>query len=192
MTAPVPDYDARGFGVATGYSPRPSTSEARVARFFGLSGDSWLRHANPASVWTRFAGLWFLALAVWSRDWIGWWSLIPIAAGIVFVFVNPLLFPVPRSTRNWASKGVFGERVYAERRSVELPAQFGTRVPNVANALSGLGVVLAAYGLVVLDPVATVGGLVLTQTAKAWYIDRMVLLFDDAKTRNGEYASWEF
>ena len=35
--------------------------------------------------------------------------------------VNPLLFPTPRSTRNWASKGVFGERIWADRNTVELP-----------------------------------------------------------------------
>lgn len=189
-TTPTTPSDADGFGVWTGYSPR--TSEARVAKFFGLSGDSWLKHANPASVWTRFAGLWFMALAVWSRDWIGWWSLIAIAAGIVFVVVNPLLFKVPRSTRNWASKGVFGERVFSERREVPLPPQFGTRVPNVANLLSVLGLALLAYGLVVLDPVSTIGGLVLTQTAKAWYIDRMVLLYEHTKATNPEHASWEF
>ena len=33
------------------------TSERRVASLFGLKGDSWMRHANPWSVWTRFAVL---------------------------------------------------------------------------------------------------------------------------------------
>jgi hypothetical protein len=28
-----------------------------------------MRHANPVSVWTRFAVLPLLALAVWSREW---------------------------------------------------------------------------------------------------------------------------
>ena len=50
------------------------TSEQRVAKLFGLSGDSWERHANPISVWTRFAVLPMLALSIWSRDWIGWWA----------------------------------------------------------------------------------------------------------------------
>lgn len=31
------------------------TSERKVARFFGLEGENWMRHANPISVWTRFA-----------------------------------------------------------------------------------------------------------------------------------------
>ena len=79
-----------------------------VNKLFGLEGDKWMRHSNPVSVWTRFAVLPLLALAIWSREWIGWWSLAAVTLVLVFMVVNPLLFPRPRSTRNWASKGVFG------------------------------------------------------------------------------------
>ena len=178
MTTPTP----------TPTSPHAETSQRRVARFFGLEGDHWMRHANPWSVGTRFAVMPMIALSVWSREWIGWWCLIPIALSVLFMFVNPLLFPPPRSTRNWASKGVFGERVYAERNVVVVPPQFLSRVPKVTNALSGLGLLLLVYGLVVLDPVAVVAGIALQETAKAWYIDRMVLLYEDMKTRDPEYA----
>ena len=47
------------------------------------------------------------------------------------------------------------------------------------------------YGLVVLDPLAVVAALVIQQTAKSWYIDRMVLLYEDMKARDPEYAHWE-
>jgi hypothetical protein len=110
-----------------------ATGERRVARLFGLQGETWMRHANPLSVWTRFAVLPLLAASIWSRDWIGWWSLVPLVLSLVFMVVNPLLFPTPRSTRNWASKAVFGERIWADRNTVELPEQFRTsRVPAVA------------------------------------------------------------
>ena len=56
-----------------------------VTKLFGLEGDRWLRHANPVSVWTRFAVLPLLALAVWSREWIGWWSLAAVALVLVFM-----------------------------------------------------------------------------------------------------------
>jgi hypothetical protein len=168
------------------------TLEHRVAKLFGLEGDKWMRHANPWSVGTRFAVLPLLALSVWSRDWVGWWSLIPVALSVVFLMVNPLLFPPPRSTRNWASKGVFGERVYSNRKSVEIPPQYRSPVPTIANALSAVGMFLLAYGLVVLDPVAVLAALFLQQTAKSWYIDRMVLLYDDMKARDPEYARWEY
>ena len=143
-----------------------------VNKLFGLEGDKWMRHANPVSVWTRFAVLPLLALAVWSREWIGWWSLAAVALALVFMMVNPLLFPPPRSTRNWASRGVFGERIWTERGSVELPPQFRSKVQ--------------------LDLLAVVSGLVILQTAKAWFIDRMVLLFEHMKGANPTYAAWEY
>ncbi len=55
-----------------------------VPRLFGLEGEAWMRHANPASVWTRFAALPLLALALWSRVWIGWWALLPVAAALAW------------------------------------------------------------------------------------------------------------
>jgi uncharacterized membrane protein len=55
-----------------------------------------------------------------------------------------------------------------------------------------VGMAVLAWGLVELDLLAVVSGLVIVQCAKAWFIDRMVLLFEDMKTRNPEYASWEY
>ncbi|MEV4315663.1 DUF6653 family protein [Actinocrispum sp. NPDC049592] len=49
-----------------------------------------MRHANPISVWTRFAVLPLLAVSIWSRDWIGWRSLVPIVLSLVFMMVNPV------------------------------------------------------------------------------------------------------
>lgn len=167
------------------------TSERRIARLFGLAGDSWMRHANPWSVWTRFAGVPLLAAAVWSRVWLGWWSLLPIALAVVFVAVNPLLFPESRSTRNWASQGVFGERVWSERDEVEIPRQFReSRVPTVTVAYQLAGLAVLVYSLVTLDLLGVISGLAIGAIAKAWYIDRMVLLYEDVKTRRPEYAAW--
>jgi hypothetical protein len=169
------------------------TSERRVAKLFGLKGETWMRHANPLSVWTRFAVLPLLAISIWSRDWIGWWSLVPLALSLIFMVVNPLLFPKPRSTRNWTSKAVFGERVWADRNTVELPEQFRTsRVPAVTQAIQVIGVAVLAWGLVELDLLATVAGIVIIETAKTWYLDRMVLLFEDMKGSRPEYATWEY
>lgn len=168
-------------------------SENKVAKLFGLTGENWLRHANPWSVWTRFAVVPLLAISIWSRDWIGWWSLVPVALSLIFMMVNPLLFPPPRSTRNWASKGVFGERIWSERSQVAIPAQFAdSRVPTVTYAIQTIGLAVLAWGLIQLDVIYTVAGLVILQTAKAWFIDRMVLLFDDMKARSPEYATWEY
>jgi hypothetical protein len=178
----------------TAPSPAPKGgSERRVARLFGLEGERWMRHANPLSVWTRFAVLPLLALAIWSRDWIGRWSLVAVALALVFMMVNPLLFPRPRSTRNWTSRSVFGERVWADRDKVELPPQFrGSRIPTATYAIQTVALAAMVYGLVRLDLLAVVAGILLAQTAKAWFLDRMVLLYEDMKTRRPQYAEWEY
>jgi hypothetical protein len=163
-----------------------------VTKLFGLEGERWMRHANPVSVWTRFCVLPLLALAVWSREWIGWWSLAAVALVLVFMMVNPLLFPPPRSTRHWTSRGVFGERIWTDRKKAEIPARFGdSAVTNATYAIQVVGMAILVYGLVELDLLAVVSGILIAQTAKAWFIDRMVLLFEDMKTRHPEYAEWE-
>jgi hypothetical protein len=178
---------------STGSTAGAATVDKKIARLFGLRDEHWMRHANPVSVWTRFAVVPLLVLAVWSRVWIGWWSVLAVVGALVFMVVNPLLFPVPRSTRNWASKGVLGERLWGERTTVTLPPQFRSpRVAWVTALWQVLGLAVLVYGLVRLDLVATLAGMALTQCAKAWYIDRAVLLFEDMKTRNPEYAAWEY
>jgi hypothetical protein len=172
--------------------PSSSTGEARVARWFGLEGDSWMRHANALSVWTRFSCMSLIALAVWSRVWIGWYSLLPIAVTVTWLFVNPRFFGVPASTRNWASKSVFGERIWLERESVALPPSFVSHVPNLANAYASVGLVAVISGLVVLEVWTVVAGIVVMHGAKLWYLDRMVLLFEVMKERHPRYAAWEF
>ena len=166
--------------------------EARVARLFGLQDDAWMRHANPSSVWSRFSCVSLFVLAVWSREWIGWYSLIPIAAVIVWTWINPRLFGVPASTRNWASKAVFGERIWADRRNIEIPDQFTSRVPNLANASSCIGLALLVYALVVHNVLLAVAGILIVHVGKLWYLDRMVLLFADMKDRDDTYARWEY
>jgi hypothetical protein len=172
--------------------PTKVTSERKIAKLFGLDGDNWMRHANPLSVWTRFSVLSLIAASVWSREWIGWYSLILVGLSVIWMMVNPLVFSEPRSTRNWASKGVFGERIWADRNEVTIPERFRSRIPGVANALSSVGLGVLVYGLVQLDVVATVAGIVLMHTGKPWYLDRMVLLFEEMASTNPEYARWEY
>ena len=170
-----------------------TTTDSRVARLFGLQGDHWMRHANPWSVWTRFLALPLLALAAWSRVWFGWWAVLAGVAALVFMVVQPLVFPPPRSTRNWASRGVLGERIASERAPADLPPQFGTsRVPAVTIAWQVLGLAVLVVGLVRLDLLLTVAGIAIVQCAKAWFIDRAVLLFEDMKTRDPACAAWEY
>jgi hypothetical protein len=173
-------------------APR-STGDSKIAKLFGLEGQSWMRHANPASVWTRFTVVSILALAIWSRDWIGAWCLIGVGLAIVWRLVNPLLFKAPKSTRNWASRAVLGERIWVDRNTIDLPEQFRSRAaPLIANAYSTIGMGVLAFGLVDLNLLATVTGILITHGGKAWYMDRISLLFAEMKCRSVEYAAWDF
>jgi hypothetical protein len=91
---------------------------------------------------------------------------------------------------------VFGERVWAERNKVEIPEQLAaSRVPNVTYACQVFGLAVIAYGLVELGwtgLLAVATGMAIVQCAKAWYLDRMVFLFEDMKSRNPEHAAWEY
>ena len=172
---------------------RPTAAQGNaITRLFGLRGETWMRHANPVSVWTRFAVLPLLVISIWSRVWIGWLCLVPLVVSLVWMMVNPLFFKPPRSTNNWASKGVLGERIFTEADRGTLPVPFRSRIPAVAQAYQGVGAIPLVYGLIVLDPIVAVTGMLIVQGGKLWLIDRMVLLFEAAKLENPEYAKWEY
>jgi hypothetical protein len=109
------------------------------------------------------------------------------------LFANPLFFKAPKSTRNWASRSVLGERIWVDRDKIELPEQFRSRASSlVANGYSTVGVGFVAFGLIDLNVLATVAGLLITHGGKAWYLDRISLLFAEMKGRNPEYAAWDY
>jgi len=49
-----------------------------------MTEEAWRRHANPWSVYTRFAAIPAMILAIWSRIWIGWWALVPVFAVMIW------------------------------------------------------------------------------------------------------------
>nr|BFE51606.1 hypothetical protein GCM10017745_50330 [Saccharothrix mutabilis subsp. capreolus] len=108
----------------------------RIAKTFRMDDETWRRHANPWSVWTRFAAIPAMLLAIWSRAWIGWWSLLPVLAVVAWLFVNPWLFPPVDEPRDWAARGIYGERTWLRHRD-SLPADHRA----VLRLLVALGVV---------------------------------------------------
>jgi len=150
-------------------------------RLMGMDDAAWERHANPWSGWTRVSILPLLALAIWSRVWLGWWSLAPVAVLIVWTWLNPRVFPPPRSVNNWMSQGVLGERIWLARNADPIPPHH-QRMAVILSVASGFGVALLIWGLVLLDPGLTVAGLVLSMGGKLWFLDRMVWLKADTET----------
>ncbi len=154
-----------------------------------MDEDVWQRHANPWSVYTRFTVLPFMSLAFYSREWLGVYSLILIALSFVWIWLNPRLFKAPKSTKNWASMGTFGERVYLNRHQVPIPEQH-LRPALVLQVLSGVGIPFFIYGLYALNLWSLLMGNVLIMVFKTWFVDRMVWLYLDMKDHKPEYRHW--
>ena len=158
-------------------------------KLMGMNDAVWQRHANPVSGWSRVPALPLLALGIWSRVWLGWWALLPIGSIVVWIWLNPRIFPIPQNTDNWMSKGVLGERVWLNRKSVPIPAHHST-MAAILNTLAGIGLIPFVLGLVQLNAWATVAGTAVMMIAKLWFLDRMVWLFDDMRSSNDEYQDW--
>lgn len=165
------------------------TIEQTIVSIFQMDEDAWARHANPWSVWTRNTVLPLLILAFWSRAWLGWWSLIPIAGTMIWAWINPRLFARPKSTDNWASKAVFGERVWLNRKAIPVPERH-RKAPNILSACSGVGMVFVVWGVYALNVWPTIFGTAVVYLSKLWFLDRMVWLYEDMKDTTPEYQNW--
>lgn len=147
-------------------------------RLMAMDEESWRRHANPLSGWTRFVILPAFALAVWSRVWLGWGAALPIAAPILWTFVNPRAFAPPADFGAWMSRGVLGEQLWLDRSRRPIPAHH-LRAAMLTTGVAAAGLPFLAWGLWALDPFATLFGLALSCGGKAWFVDRMVWLHAD-------------
>jgi hypothetical protein len=134
-----------------------------------LSEKIWERHANPWSGWTRVLSMPVLAVGLYLHNfWI-------LGAVVVWLIVNPMLFPKPKSVNNWMSKGVLGEQLYfkdGKKLKKDLPTLL-----NVLN-IPTFGVFL--YFSWQQELVALILAGLLTMTIKFWFIDRMVRLMDES------------
>ena len=168
------------------------TIERKIANFFQLSDENWMKHANPISVWSRYSVLPFIVISFWSRVWIDWWCLIPGLLSILWMFFNPILFQKAKSTKNWASKAVLGERVFLNRDKIKIPQKHITPLHTLLNTISSLGLLLAIWSIVYYSVIGAVVGVSLAYLGKSWYLDRMVWLYEDMKNDNEVYKSWDY
>ncbi len=158
----------------------------RIASIFRMDDDTWERHANPWSVWSRTTVLPALILAAWSRVWIGGWALALGAIALLWTWFNPRLFGKPPSLDSWASKCVLGERIWVNRDEMPVP-EHHRLAPNVLNVVSGIGMLFVIWGVVRLAIWPTLFGAVLAYAGKLWFLDRMVWLYEDMKDATPEH-----
>lgn len=164
--------------------------EKTLANAFRMDEEVWQRHANPWSVWTRAATLPVLLLAVASHVWLGAsGGLAATGVVLVWLWVNPRLFPPPVHTDQWASKGTFGERIWIERGQVVLPPRHRL-VPKVLAVVAGVGFVVGVGGALAGQGGPAIAGGLVAVLAKLWFVDRMVWLYEDMKDTNPVYRAW--
>ena len=164
------------------------TVERKISKLFNLTDENWMKHANPWSVWTRYSVLPIIVIAFWSRIWIGWWYLVPAIISLAWMFFNPIFFKKPKSTKNWASKSVLGERVYLNRDKIDIP-EHHKLLPKIVNSISSIGMILTIWAIVKLAIWPAILGIALAYLGKSWYLDRMVWLYEDMKDFP-EYKEW--
>jgi hypothetical protein len=147
-----------------------------------MTDEAWRRHANPWSIYTRFAAIPAMILAIWSRVWIGGWALVPVAVVVVWLWLNPHVFPPVTRPRNWASKGIYGEKLWLLDRS-QVPQEHRA-ILRLLIALGLIGFVLMGRGLWKLRLWPTVFGATLVAVAQLWRIDRMGILYEERERAN--------
>ncbi|MGM0634930.1 MAG: DUF6653 family protein [Bacteroidota bacterium] len=157
--------------------------EKQIASIFNLTGNRWMKHANPWSFWTRFATMPFLILAVWSRVWLGWFCLIPISILIFWLLVNPTLFNKPKNFDDWSSKAVLGEKCWSEGKKKPVPKHHNSPVLilTILQATSGIFLIL---GLWRLDINLSIFGTISVYLTKMWFLDRMVWIYEEMKNES--------
>jgi len=148
----------------------------------GMDDATWARHANPWSVYSRFTTLPLFALAVWSRVWIGGWAVVPIAGALLWIWLNPRVFPPPKRTDSWAAKGTFGERLFMTDDPDAIDNHH-RRMVGLLTTANIAGAALLIWGLVALDLTLTIVGLVIAMGSKLWTVDRMVWIYEDTQRR---------
>jgi len=168
------------------------TLERRIANAFNLTNENWMKHANPVSVWTRYSVLPIIVIAFWSRIWIGWWCIIPGLLSFLWMFFNPVVFKKPKSTRNWASKAVLGERVYLNRDKIKIPQHHDVPLYTILNGISSVGLIISIWATVYFSELGAILGVTMAYLGKSWFLDRIVWLYEDMKTENEKYKGWEY
>lgn len=132
-----------------------------------LSDKTWERHANPWSGWTRVLSMPALAVRLYFHNlWV-------LGAVLIWLIINPMVFPKPKTVDNWMSKGVLGEKLYFQdgrKLKKDLPTLL-----NIINVPVFMAFLYFSWQQAVI-PMILAG--LLTMVVKFWFIDRMVALVE--------------
>jgi hypothetical protein len=160
-----------------------------LASAMSMSDETWQRHASPWSVYTRMPTIAFLLASIWSHTTIGWWAIVAFGAVAAWAWLNPRLFPPPRSTDNWASRATFGERIWLDRARIPIPRHHAAMARFLC-LVAASGFFVSVVGAWLNEPISTVAGGCVTFLAKLWFCDRMVWLFENMQVVEPSYRAW--
>ena len=124
-----------------------------------------------------------LSVAIWSRVWLGWGALGPVALAVAWVWWNPRAFAPPKRFDAWISHAVLGEYVFLKRKTEV--AGHHLRMAFWLSVGSAPGAVIWIIGLWRLDADWVIFGMVLTAVPKMWFCDRMVWVYRDFRAGGG-------
>lgn len=151
---------------------------SNLKRRFADSEFFWGRHSNPASGWSRVPTGPLFLYALYRRNW----KL--LVGTILFVVVNPILFPEKesetgeRETDGWMARGVRGEQRWLQGADA-----------GRANWLNVANVPVFCYALYATyrqKPRATVVATVAMMALKLLFVNEMAKLYDREQARQIE------
>ena len=160
----------------------------KIIKLFQMSDSVWEKHANPWSVWTRYPCLPALIAAYWFSETLGLWSWVIAVLTVIWIWLNPRVFPRPGTTHHWASKAVLGERVWLNHKQIPIPSHH-TRAIRWLNAIMTLASAMIVIGMLLDQASWLLFGTIAVLLGKSWFLDRMVWLFEDMKEHQA-YQDW--
>jgi hypothetical protein len=90
------------------------------------------------------------------------------------MFFNSVFFKKPKSTKNWASKSVLGERVFLDRDQINIPSIHISPIHKILNSISSIGMGIYIWAIITYAIWGAILGIAITYLGKSWYLDRMV------------------
>jgi hypothetical protein len=136
----------------------------------GISDRHWAGRSNPWCVYSRLATALLLIASIGMIRDLELYAAIPIGLCLVFIIVNPFVFPAPKDDSSWATRSVLGQRAWRQsERGWDTPTLY--RIASAAAYLIGL---LAALEGMLFE------GLLLGAVALAFklgYLDWMAKLY---------------
>lgn len=163
--------------------------EMIAARLFKMNDEVWVKHSNPMSVWSRVLTLLPLSGVLYWREYFGTYLLPIVFVFILWLWLNPRIFPVPRSNDNWAARAVFGEKLLTSAYRENIAAHHRQPV-FFTKLITGIGFVLLLIGIWKIDFTAYCCGLTIVYLGKFWFLDRMNWIYRDQAEHDPEVASW--